>query len=118
MVKLFADEITNDHHFGVKFEARATFAKELLAHFGVVAGTLGKEDSQGRSTLILQDPKELVARAFAISDAFFDMSEERGDIQETELSMEEVHERRGRLAHIQRESEWKRQESTQSTGGK
>ena len=61
-------------------EARANFAAQLIERFGLVAGRDDGEDSVGRRALKLLDPQEVVDRAFAISNAFFDRAEADGGI--------------------------------------
>lgn len=53
-------------------DMRTRLGWQLIDHFGIIAGTRGKEDSAGRATFDLQEPKEAVARAFSIVDAFIE----------------------------------------------
>ncbi len=66
---------------GVVFSLRATFAYELIKHFGSIAGKLGPEDKSGRASIILQEPKELVDRCFQIADLFVEKAEKLGEIK-------------------------------------
>jgi hypothetical protein len=65
---------------GARLALRATLAWELIGHFGIVAGEPDGEDSAGRAKLATLDPRGLVARAFAIADAFVELAEARGEV--------------------------------------
>ncbi len=60
------------------FDPRAELAKELVKHFGVIAGVTDGEDSAGRQKIRMQESAELVERACNISDLMFAQFEARG----------------------------------------
>lgn len=66
-----------------RLEFKANLALDFLEKgFAVVAGKFTDlEDSVGRSRLLMQEPQELVDRAFAIADAFVTTAESRGLIR-------------------------------------
>jgi hypothetical protein len=70
------------------------------------------EDSSGRARLDLQDPEAVVKRVFAISDAFYDTVEARGDMREIKASPEDQAAFEGKMARIKMEEEYHRPEKT------
>lgn len=59
---------------GLFIGPREAIASHLLMHFGLISGRPGPEDSQGRATLALLEPKEVVSRCFALADEFIAQS--------------------------------------------
>ena len=107
-MKMFPSEIESTHPYGLQVEIRSAFAHKLIEHFGIISGHTIREDSQGRAVIDLLDPKLVVERAFAISDAMFDEMERRGDIGPRTMSQEEIEAARGKLARIRSDAEWKK----------
>lgn len=66
---------------GYELDGRAQFAREMVAQFALVAGKPGDEDSAGRQKIFLQEPNEVVDRAFRISNILFDRFEAEGIIR-------------------------------------
>lgn len=64
-----------------EMELRAALAWELLSRHGIVAGRRGHEDTAGRAVIEEMPPQELVSRAFAIVDCFFDLAIRRGELR-------------------------------------
>lgn len=53
---------------GWQFTLKGNIAVSLVEKWGTVAGTTGREDSQGRAFVELATPKEVVMRAFTMAD--------------------------------------------------
>jgi hypothetical protein len=62
---------------GTLLELRATIALCMLEKWGAVMGKDGAEDSTGRAKIVEMTPKETVERAFAISEEFVRVCEEK-----------------------------------------
>ncbi len=90
---------------GVVLEFRAELAFRLIERFGLVAGTRSeKEDSSGRSQLMLQTPEECVDRSFELANLFMIRAEKDGLIR-LPLTEEAMAKRAGQLRKVVREAE-------------
>lgn len=66
------------HHSKHAPDPRMDFARQLITHFGVIAGAPDGEDAAGRQKGKLLEPDEVVNRAIAITEKAFAAFEERG----------------------------------------
>ena len=78
------------------FSKRAVMVMEMISRWGMVAGEPDGEDSNGRTKLKLLSEKDLVKRAFKISDLMFEELEIRdwmiqsATFEELELAKENI----------------------------
>lgn len=77
--------------FGMTYELRANIALRLIEHYGAVAGRRGEDTDQGRATMELQTPEELVERCWKIADLFIEEAEKRNAIKKTTIDIEGVY---------------------------
>jgi hypothetical protein len=81
-MQYFPKQIEVVTKFGLTLSLQAEMAWDLLRqNTAIIAGTDGGEDSAGRQKVRMQEPVELVARVFAIVDAFVATAEARNDLQ-------------------------------------
>ncbi len=101
---------TGQQDRGYRLELRSNLAWDLIHHFGSVAADIGGEDTAGRAKLRLQTSDELVARCFAIADAFVTQSEARSEIQGYDITEEEAYQKAGRMAKLRSRAEFDMQD--------
>lgn len=81
-------------HRRIDISDRARTALAFAERWGMVAGKPGLEDSQGRATLDLMPPNEVIERACDTADGLYDEFERRGWIHAVpsveELGLNEV----------------------------
>ena len=106
--KYWQNELTSKAIYGVSFEIRTEFAWRLVHHFGLIASMEDGEDRVGRAKLKLLEPQQVVERAFALSDAFFDMAEARGGMREETVTDEQRTEYSAKLERHRRDLVWKK----------
>jgi len=110
-MKYFPPE-EEDYRLGVRMSVRMRIMLDLLKSHPLIAGDLDGEDSQGRSRIRLQSPKELVERAASIADLAVEAAEIRGWIKAVEHSGEELAIESARIARLKRQTEFRIEETT------
>lgn len=94
---------------GYQLEARAEIALNLIERWGLVAGRLEGEDSEGRAAYDNMPPGLVVERAFALADCFMDAAERRGDVLPYgESDAEAAYRRGGELGRVKSDAEFPR----------
>lgn len=75
---------------GFQLEWRGRLALLLIEKWGMITGTRGMEDSQGRATLDLLPVREVVDRAVEMAEVCVARLEERGWVRPLSGSVEEI----------------------------
>lgn len=99
--------------YSVQLELRCEYAWALLNHFGVVTGEPKGEDAAGRSVLAIMPPAAVVARCFALADAFVAECETRKGLRvltdaDVTAAFVRAGELDGTLLHSEHEAEMQR----------
>jgi len=77
------DRLANEYTMETGYHTEAPdpcgqFMMHLVERFGIIAGTVGPEDSAGRATLVLQPEADVVKRAATLAELTFAEMRQRG----------------------------------------